>query len=79
MDSIFYKVESILLDILICPMGGFVSVRQPLFLTTAFSFLGLLNVESQNNSGMLDYAPDDIVLTQTLCAIHPGLYFSQYA
>ncbi len=37
----------------------------PFSFTTAFSFLGLLNVNSQNNEGVLEYVPHDIGLMQT--------------
>ena len=37
----------------------------PFTFTTAFSFLGLLNVNSQNNKGVLEYVPYDIGLMQT--------------
>ena len=37
----------------------------PFTFTTTFSFLGLLNVNSQNNKGLLEYVPHDIGLMQT--------------
>lgn len=37
----------------------------PFSFTTAFSFLGLLNVNSHNNEGVLEYIPYDIGLMQT--------------
>jgi beta-lactamase regulating signal transducer with metallopeptidase domain len=37
----------------------------PFSFTTAFSFLGLLNVNSKNNEGVLEYVPHDIGLMQT--------------
>ena len=33
--------------------------------SSAFSFLGLLNVDSQNNVGLLEYVPNDIGFIQT--------------
>lgn len=37
----------------------------PFSFTTPFSFLGLLNVNSQHNAGVLEYVPHDIGLVQT--------------
>lgn len=37
----------------------------PFTFTTPFSFLGLLNVNSQKNEGVLEYVPHDIGLLQT--------------
>ena len=37
----------------------------PLSFSTSFSFLGMLNVDSKNNAGMLEYVPKDIGFMQT--------------
>ena len=50
-----YVLWAVVLFRLICPFS----------FTTAFSFLGLLNVDSQNNAGVLEYVPNDIGFMQT--------------
>ena len=50
-----YALWAVVLFRLICPFS----------FTTAFSFLGLLNVDSQNNAGVLEYVPNDIGFMQT--------------
>jgi beta-lactamase regulating signal transducer with metallopeptidase domain len=50
-----YALWAVVLFRLICPLS----------FTTAFSFLGLLNVDSQNNTGVLKYVPNDIGFMNT--------------
>lgn len=50
-----YALWVVVLFRLICPFS----------FTTAFSFLGMLNVDSQNNAGVLEYVPNDIGFMQT--------------
>jgi beta-lactamase regulating signal transducer with metallopeptidase domain len=50
-----YALWAVVLFRLVCPLS----------FSTAFSFLGLLNVNSQNNAGLLEYVPNDIGFIQT--------------
>jgi Antirepressor regulating drug resistance, predicted signal transduction N-terminal membrane component len=50
-----YALWGVLLFRLICPVS----------FSTTFSFMGLLNVDSQNNAAVLNYVPQDIGLTQS--------------
>lgn len=49
-----YALWGVVLFRLICPLS----------FTSAFSFLGLLNIDSQNNAGILEYVSNDIGFTQ---------------
>ena len=50
-----YALWAVVLFRLVCPLS----------FSSAFSFLGLLNVDSQNNVGLLEYVPNDIGFIQT--------------
>ncbi|MDD4665764.1 MAG: M56 family metallopeptidase, partial [Clostridia bacterium] len=49
-----YALWGVVLFRLICPLS----------FTSAFSFLGLLNIDSQNNAGVLEYVSNDIGFMQ---------------
>ncbi|MDD2211653.1 MAG: DUF5301 domain-containing protein [Clostridia bacterium] len=50
-----YSLWAVVLFRLLCPLS----------FTTAYSFLGLLNVNLQNNAGLLEYVPNNIGFIQT--------------